>query len=67
MAKVFDCVRMKDKIQEEIYEEIKGFSPEDQIAYYQRGIMEDPEFRDKFSRIRLSRFPTQPGSQGLNE
>ena len=66
-TKVFDCVRMKDKIQEEIYEEIKGLSPEEQVAYYQKAIQEDPQLRDKFARIRASRFPIQPGSPGSNE
>lgn len=65
-TKVFDCVQMKDKIQEAIYEEIKGLSRAEQVAYYQNGIREDPQFRDKFARIRESRFPIQPGSAGTN-
>jgi len=63
-TKVFDCVQMKDKIQEEIYEEIKDLSPEEQIAYYHKAIQEDPQLRDKFARIRASRFPNQPGLAG---
>jgi hypothetical protein len=60
-TKVFDCVQMKNKIQEEIYEEIKDLTPEEQVAYYQKAIQEDPQFRDKFARIRASRFPTEQG------
>jgi hypothetical protein len=63
-TKVFDCVQMKDKIQEEIYEEMKHLSPEEQVAYYQKAIQEDPQFRDKFARIRASRFAAQPESTG---
>lgn len=63
-TKAFDCVQVKDKIQEKIYEEIKDLSPEEQIAYYQKGITEEPEFRDKFARIAASRFPVQPGPAG---
>lgn len=62
-TKVFDCVQMKDKIQEAIYEEIGRLSPEEQIAYYQKGIERDPELREKFARIRKSRFPTAPESK----
>lgn len=63
-TKVFDCVQMKDKIQGAIYEEISRLSLEEQIAYYRRGIEEDPELREKFARIRKSRFPTEPLSKG---
>ena len=60
-TKVFDCVQMKNKIQEEIYEEIKDLTPEEQVAYYQKAIQGDPQLRDKFARIRASRFPTHQG------
>ena len=66
-TKVFDCVQMKDKIQEEIYQAIKDLTPEEQVAYYQKAIQEDPQLRDKFARIRASHFPIQPGSPGSNE
>jgi hypothetical protein len=32
--KAFDCVEMKRKIQEKIYEETKGLSREELIAYF---------------------------------
>lgn len=63
-TKAFDCVQMKDKIQEEIYEEIKRLSPEEQVAYYQKAIQKDPQFRDKFARIPVSRFPIWPAPAG---
>ncbi len=60
-TKVFDCVEMKDKIQEEIYAEIRDLKPEEQVRYYQEAIERDCLLREKFARLRASRFPTQPG------
>lgn len=60
-TKVFDCVKMKDKIQEEIYREIKDLSREEQVVYYQNAIQQDPKLWEKFTSIPLSRFPIQPG------
>ena len=34
--KTFDCIGFKRKVQAEIYEEIKGLSPEDEIEYFRR-------------------------------
>jgi len=34
--KNFDCIGFKRKVQAEIYEEIKGLSPEDEIEYFRR-------------------------------
>ncbi|MGO9273383.1 MAG: hypothetical protein ACLQOO_24620 [Terriglobia bacterium] len=34
--KSFDCVGFKRKVQAEIYEEIKGLSPEEEIEYFRR-------------------------------
>jgi hypothetical protein len=56
-TKVFDCVRMKDEIQEEIYKTIKDLAPEKQVAYYQKKVSEDRQLSDKFSRMPVSRFP----------
>ncbi len=36
MKKTFDCVEMKRKTQEEIYEETRDLSPEKQIEYFRR-------------------------------
>lgn len=60
-TKTFDCVRMKDEIQEEIYRAIKGLPPEQQVASYQEAITADAELRDKFSRILPSPFPMRSG------
>jgi hypothetical protein len=35
-AKGFDCITFKRQAQAEIYEEIKGLSPEEEIAYFRR-------------------------------
>ncbi len=35
-AKGFDCIAFKRQAQAEIYEEIKGLSPEEEIAYFRR-------------------------------
>jgi hypothetical protein len=35
-AKGFDCIEFKRKSQAEIYEEIKGLSPEEEIEYFRR-------------------------------
>jgi hypothetical protein len=34
--KDFDCIGFKRKVQAEIYEEIKGLSPEAEIEYFRR-------------------------------
>jgi hypothetical protein len=34
--KGFDCIAFKRKVQAEIYEEIKGLSPEAEIEYFRR-------------------------------
>ena len=34
--KGFDCIEFKRKVQAEIYEEIKGLSPEQEIEYFRR-------------------------------
>jgi len=34
--KGFDCVEFKRKVQHEIYEEIKGLSPQGEIEYFRR-------------------------------
>jgi predicted ATPase len=36
--KVFDCVEMKRRIQEQIYEETKNMSHEELLAYFHRRI-----------------------------
>ena len=36
IEKTFDCLAFKRKVQEEIYQEIKDQSPEQQIEYFRR-------------------------------
>jgi len=40
--KTFDCVEMKRRIQEKIYEETKGMDPEQLAAYFRRRVREGP-------------------------
>jgi len=40
--KTFDCLEYKDRVQQEIYKEIRGLSPEEQIAYYNRSAEKGP-------------------------
>lgn len=52
--KKFDCVRMKHKIQEEILEEVRGLSREEQRRWTEEQIMSDPllgSLRKKIQRV----------------
>ena len=40
--KGFDCIGFKRKAQAEIYREIKGLSPEQEIEYFRRGAAAGP-------------------------
>jgi hypothetical protein len=40
--KGFDCIEFKRRAQAEIYQEIKGLSPEKQIAYFRRRAAHGP-------------------------
>jgi hypothetical protein len=42
LEKGFDCVGFKRKVQAEIYEEIKGLSPEEEIEYFRRRAADGP-------------------------
>jgi len=41
-AKSSDCIEFKRQAQQEIYEEIKELSPEEEIAYFRRGAVTGP-------------------------
>jgi hypothetical protein len=57
--KTFDCVEMKREIQEKIYEETKGLSREELIAYFRRHTEAGPFAKLwKESRKRKSRATT---------
>jgi hypothetical protein len=47
----FDCLAFKWRVQEEIYEETKDMSPEEEIAYYQKAVQEGP-FRDLWNSLK---------------
>lgn len=40
--KTFDCIEMKRRIQEKIYEETKNMDHEQLVAYFQRRIANSP-------------------------
>jgi hypothetical protein len=42
LEKGFDCVGFKYKAQAEIYQEIKGLSPEEEIEYFRRKAADGP-------------------------
>lgn len=56
MKKDFDCVEMKHKIQEKIYEEIKDMSIEEEIEYFRKGA---EEFRAEMERLRKKKKKNQ--------
>jgi len=41
-ARGFDCIAFKRQAQAQIYEEIKGLSPEEEIAYFRRSAAVGP-------------------------
>ncbi len=46
-----DCVKMKREIQQQIYEEIKDLSAQDQLDYFRKAKEGDTELAAKFRRI----------------
>ncbi len=46
-----DCIALKDRVQSEIYEEIKDLSHDEEIAYFRRRVEKGP-FADLWRRIR---------------
>ena len=48
--KDFDCIEMKNKIQEQVYEEIKNLTSEEEIAYYKKSVETGP-FSEKWKAI----------------
>ena len=49
MKKTFDCVEMKRKIQEEIYEETKNLSREEELEYFHKA---GERFRREMEKLR---------------
>ncbi|HPA44702.1 MAG TPA: hypothetical protein PLZ55_03905 [bacterium] len=54
MKKTFDCVEMKRKAQERIYEEIRDLTPEKEIEYFHKAA------EDFWKEIRSLRGDKQP-------
>ncbi len=42
IRKKFDCVTYKRRVQSEIYEEIKGLSPQEEIEYFRKSAQAGP-------------------------
>ena len=59
--KDFDAVEMKCKIQDEIYEEIKNMTPEEEGAYFRKSVETGP-FAEKVRRIRQQQQKKQKAS-----
>lgn len=51
-SKTFDCVEMKRRIQEQIYEETKGMSTEEIVAYFHQRVQKGP-FADLWMKAAL--------------
>lgn len=59
--KEFDAVEMKCKIQEEIYEETKNMTPEEESVYFKKSVETGP-FAEKVRRIRARQQKKQKAS-----
>jgi hypothetical protein len=59
-SKRFDCVEMKRRIQEQIYEETKGMSTEEIVAYFHQRVEKGP-FGDLWMKGALK--PTHAASR----
>jgi hypothetical protein len=59
-AKGFDCVEFKRQAQAEIYQEIKGLSPEQEIEYFRRQVAAGP-----FSKLWKTMEDRTPAGDGL--
>ena len=59
-SKRFDCVEMKRRIQEQIYEETKGMSTEEIVAYFHQRVEKGP-FADLWMKAALK--PTHASSR----
>jgi hypothetical protein len=52
-----DCIKMKRKIQEAIYRETRGMTPEEELRYFREQVASGP-FADLLRKRRRSRVPT---------
>ena len=49
----FDCIALKDRVQSEIYEEIKDLTHDEEIAYFRRRVEQGP-FAELWRSIRTA-------------
>ena len=49
----FDCLEFKDRVQEEIYEEIRDLTHEEEIDYFERSARTGP-LADWWKKVRLA-------------
>jgi len=50
--KTFNCVEMKNKIQEQIYDKIKNLSSAEEMAYFRKSVETGP-FAEKWKAIQV--------------
>jgi hypothetical protein len=62
--KTFDCIRFKRKVQAEIYEEIKGLSPEEEIEHFRWAAASGPLGEWWKTLEQRSETPRAGGAQG---
>jgi hypothetical protein len=58
----FDVLAFKDRVQAQIYEEIKDLSPEEEIAYWRRSVEMGPfaEFWKRIGQVKAARENARP-------
>ena len=61
--KTFDCIEMKRRIQEKIYEETKGMSTEEIVVYFRRRVEQGP-FADLWKAAALKPDRQTPPASG---
>jgi len=59
----FDCLQYKWRVQEEIYEEIKGLTPAQEIEYFRRAAEEGP-LADWWRKLRQRTQAPSTGASG---
>lgn len=59
-TKEFDCISFKRAAQEKIYEQIKGMSPAEEVAWFRRKVAEGP-FAELLNRRQSTSDPASAG------
>jgi len=60
-SKSFDCVEFKRQAQRRIYRDIKGMTPEQEIAYFEKHA-EEGKLGDWWTQIKAAGHTSPPGS-----